>query len=101
MSKFDTGHHINLEIEENDIDSITVNRNATYPEIKEYVFNKFGLKVSSLYIAQVKRKMGLSVRENFNLSKKDNSEQKVLLCPPEKEEAILDALHWFGMLSEF
>ncbi|NQI34945.1 23S rRNA (uracil(1939)-C(5))-methyltransferase RlmD [Streptococcus suis] len=101
LSKLDAEHHINLEIEENDIDSITVNRNATYPEIKEYVFNKFGLKVSSLYIAQVKRKMGLSVRENFNLSKKDNSEQKVLLCPPEKEEAILDALHWFGMLSEF
>ena len=60
--------------------------------------NKFGFNVSSLYIAQVKRKFDLVDRENYNKSKKSEIEQSVPTCPPEKEEAIKDALKWFGMI---
>lgn len=69
---------------------------ATYPQIKEYVLEHTGLKVSSLYISQVKRKCGLEVGQNYNLSKKENP--KVPQCPPEKEAAIREALNHFGML---
>ena len=96
LSKRDVNHHIKLEINEEDLKGITVKKEATYSEIKDYVFKKTGLKVSSLYIAQVKRELGIIERENFNHSKKDN--QKVPNCPPEKEEAIKDALTWFGMI---
>ncbi|GLB80590.1 23S rRNA (uracil-5-)-methyltransferase RumA [Streptococcus alactolyticus] len=96
LSKRDVNHHIKLEINEEDLKGITVKKEATYSEIKDYVFKKTGLKVSSLYIAQVKRELGIIERENFNHSKKDN--QKVPNCPPEKEEAIKDALNWFGMI---
>lgn len=69
---------------------------ATYGEIKAYVLEKFGLKVSSLYISQIKRKCGLEVGENYNLPKSDNA--KVPTCPPEKEKAIRAALEHFQML---
>lgn len=69
---------------------------ATYDEIKTYVLEKYGLKVSSLYIFQVKRKCGLDVGQNYNLSKKEDA--KVPQCPPEKEAAITEALKFFGMI---
>lgn len=69
---------------------------ATYGEIKAYVWENFGLKVSSLYISQVKRKCGLEIGENYNLPKSDNA--KVPTCPPEKENAIMAALEHFQML---
>ena len=69
---------------------------ATYDEIKAYVLEKYGLKVSSLYISQVKRKCGLDVGQNYNLSKKEDA--KVPQCPPEKEAAIMEALKHFQML---
>ena len=69
---------------------------ATYEEIKRYVLEHTGLKVSSLYISQVKRKCGLDVGQNYNLSKKEDA--KVPQCPPEKEAAIMDALEHFQML---
>ena len=65
-------------------------------EIKAYVLEHTGLKVSSLYIAQVKRKCGLEVGQDYHLSKKENA--KVPQCPSEKEAAIMDALKHFGML---
>ena len=71
-------------------------KGATYQEIKDYVKEKTGLSVSSLYIAQVKRKYGLDVGQNYNLSKKENA--KVPQCPPEKEAAIREALKHFGMI---
>ncbi len=71
-------------------------KGATYEQIKAYVLQHTGLKVSSLYISQVKRKCGLDVGQNYNLSKKDNA--KVPQCPPEKESAIMEALKYFGML---
>lgn len=69
---------------------------ATYDDIKSYVLEKHGLKVSSLYISQVKRKCGLDVGQNYNLSKKENA--KVPQCPPEKEAAIMEALKHFQMI---
>ena len=69
---------------------------ATYYEIKAYVLENSGLKVSSLYIAQVKEKMRIKERENFNVSKKEDA--KVPLCSAEKEKAIVDALRHFGMV---
>lgn len=71
-------------------------RKATYKEISEYVLEKYGLKVSNLYIAQIKRKCGLELGENYNLPKTEDSRQP--MCPPEKEEAILDALKHFGLI---
>lgn len=96
LSKRDINHHIDLEINEDDLKDISVKKEATYSEIKDYVFRKFELKVSTLNIAQVKRKLGIIERENYNHSKKEN--QRVPNCPPKKEQAILDALSWFGMI---
>ncbi|MGT2735568.1 50S ribosomal protein L23 [Streptococcus orisratti] len=98
MSKLDVDHHVNIEIDEEDLKEIQVKKDATYPEIKDYVSKKYGFKVSSLYIAQVKRQFGLVERENYNKSNKLKSEQRVPNCPPEKVEAIKDALAWFGMI---
>ena len=69
---------------------------ATYEQIKTYVLEQTGLKVSSLYIAQIKKKCGLDVSENFNLSKSDNARQPQ--CTPEKEDAIMQAFKHFGMI---
>ncbi|MCO4526982.1 RNA methyltransferase, TrmA family [Streptococcus infantarius subsp. infantarius] len=96
LSKRDINHHIDLEINEDDLKDISAKKEATYSEIKDYVFRKFELKVSTLNIAQVKRKLGIIERENYNHSKKEN--QRVPNCPPKKEQAILDALSWFGMI---
>lgn len=94
LSKLNTEHHLDLEIGEEELSEIDFLKEATYGEIKKYVLDKYGLKVSSLYIAQVKRKYGLIERENYNLSKKEN--QRVPNCPEEK--AIEDALEYFGMI---
>ena len=69
---------------------------ATYPQIKEYVLEHSGLKVSNLYIAQVKQKCGIIERENYNKPKSQEAKQPQ--CPPEKEEAIKEALRHFGMI---
>ena len=86
--------HIDISI---DIDDIKENKGgqATYPQIKEYIFEKYGFKVSSLYIAQIKDKCGFEKRENYN---KGEGKSKELVCPPEKEEAIMDAFRYFGMI---
>ena len=69
---------------------------ATYPQIKEYVLEHTGLKVSSLYISQIKRKCGLDVGDSYNKPKSEDAVQPQ--CPPEKEEAIKEALKYFGMI---
>ena len=71
-------------------------KGATYEQIKAYVMEHSGLKVSNLYIAQVKQKYGIIERENYNKSKSENSRQPQ--CPPEKEEAIVEALKCFNMI---
>ena len=69
---------------------------ATYEEIKDYVLEHTGLKVSRLYFAQIKEKCGIIERVNYNLPKSENSRQPK--CPPEKEAAIRKALECFGMI---
>lgn len=70
-------------------------KGATYPEIKARVLEQTGLKVSSLYISQIKQKCGLEVRENHHKAKSESAKQPQ--CPPEKEAAIRDALNGFRM----
>ncbi|MDU3211899.1 23S rRNA (uracil(1939)-C(5))-methyltransferase RlmD, partial [Anaerococcus sp.] len=72
LSKLNTEHHLDIEIGEDALSEIDFSKDATYGEIKKYVLDKYGLKVSSLYIAQIKRKHGLIERENYNFSKKEN-----------------------------
>ncbi len=87
---------IRVDFSLEDMDMSGFRKGATYEEIKDYVLKKFGVKVSSLYISQVKRKCGIEVGQNYNLSKKEDA--KVPQCPPEKEEAIREALEHFGMV---
>lgn len=87
---------IEVEIELDELDLTSAESKATYAEIKDYVLKEHGLKVSSLYISQVKRKCGIEVGENYNLPKSENSRQPQ--CPVEKEKAIKDALEHFGMI---
>ena len=69
---------------------------ATYNEIRDYVWEHHQLKVSNLYIAQVKQKHGIIERENYNKPKSENAKQPQ--CTPEKEKAITEALKHFGMI---
>ena len=87
---------IEVEIELDELDLTSAESKATYAEIKDYVLKEHGLKVSSLYISQVKRKCGIEVGENYNLPKSEDSRQPQ--CPAEKERAIRDALEHFGMV---
>ena len=96
LSKLKVNHHIEIELKMDELDLTSAESKATYDEIKTYVLEKYGLKVSQLYIAQVKRKCGISERKNYNVSKKENA--KVPQCPPEKEAAIMDALKHFQMI---
>lgn len=96
LSKLKVDHHIEIELKMDELDLTAAESKATYDEIKAYVLNKYGLKVSQLYIAQVKRKCGIIERKNYNVSKKENA--KVPQCPPEKEAAIMDALKHFQMI---
>ena len=88
---------VRVEFSLEDMDMSGFQKGATYEQIKAYVLEKYGLKVSSLYISQVKRKCGLDVGQNYNLSKKEDA--KVPKCPTEKEAAITEALKYFGMIS--
>ena len=72
LSKLNSEDHLDIEIGEDELSEIDFSKEANYGEIKKYVLDKYGLKVSSLYIAQVKRKYGLIERKNYNISKKEN-----------------------------
>ena len=97
LSKLDSKKYISVELPLDDMDLTSAESKATYKQIQNYVLEKFGFKVSTLYIAQVKRKYDLEVREHYNISK--NEKQKIPQCPIEKEEAIFDALKYFKMIS--
>lgn len=90
--------YIEVDLYLDELDATSAELKATYVEIKDYVLKEFGLKVSSLYISQVKRKCGLEVGPNYNHAKTDNV--RVPQCPPEKEEAIRAALKHFAMIKE-
>lgn len=96
LSKLHSDHHIEVELEMDELDLTAAESKATYEEIKDYVLKQSGLKVSNLYIAQVKQKCGIIERANYNLPKSENSRQPK--CPPEKEAAIREALEHFQMI---
>ena len=87
--------HINIDV---DVEEMVQDKRglATYGQIKDYVLERSGLKVSSLYIAQVKQKHGIIERENYNKPKSEDVRQPQ--CPPDKERAITEALKHFGMI---
>ena len=94
QQKPDDTIEIDLDLDELDVTSAELK--ATYQEIKDYVLKEFGLKVSNLYISQVKRKCGIEVGENYNLPKSENA--RVPQCPKEKEDAIKAAMKYFAMI---
>ena len=87
---------IRVEFSLEDMDMSEFQDGATYPQIKAYVLEHSGLKVSNLYISQIKRKCGIEVGKNYNLPKSEDSRQPQ--CPPEKEKAIREAFKYFGMI---
>lgn len=96
LSKLQSKEHIEIEVTMDELDLTAAESKATYEEIREYVLEHTGLKVSHLYIAQVKQKYGIIERENYNKPKSEDAKQPQ--CPPEKEKAITEALHHFGMI---
>ena len=105
LSQRKADNHIEVDLDLDGLDVTSAESKATYAEIKDYVLKEHGLKVSNLYISQVKnasksacvRKCGLEVGENYNLAKSEDAKQPN--CPEEKEKAILKALEHFGMIS--
>ena len=87
--------HIDIKLDLSELDVTAAETKATYQEIKDYVLEKHGLKVSTLYISQVKAKCGIIERECYN---KGEGKSQVPQCPKEKEEAIMDALRNFRMI---
>ena len=89
--------YIDITVDMDELDLTASETKATYQEIKEYIKKKYGVKVSSLYIAQTKQKHGIIERENYNTAKSENAKQPQ--CPPEKEKLIEEALRHFKMIS--
>ena len=96
LSKLNTNHHIEIELNLDELDLTDVEKKATYEKIKAYVLENTGLKVSNLYIAQVKQKCGIIERENYNKPKAVDARQPK--CPADKEKAIREALLHFSMI---
>lgn len=96
LSKLQSKEHIEIEVKMDELDLTSAESKATYEEIMAYVLEHTGLKVSCLYIAQVKQKYGIIERENYNKPKSEDTRQPQ--CPPEKEKAITEALRHFGMI---
>lgn len=96
LSKLKTKKHVDIELHADELDLTSSECKATYNNIKQYVFDKYGFKVSNLYIAQVKEKCGIKERGNYNKPKNNDSKQPN--CPIEKEEAIIDAFRHFQMI---
>ena len=96
LSRKTPDDHIEVDLDLDELDATSAETKATYEEIKDYVLKETGLKVSSLYISQIKRKCGLEVGDNYNLAKNENA--RVPQCPQDKEKAIRAALKHFAMI---
>jgi len=96
LSQQKSTERISIEIDLAELDTTKAESKATYAEIQDYVESTFDLKVSSLYISQIKRKMGLDVGDAYNKPKTEGN--RVPICPPEKEDAIVAALKHFKMI---
>lgn len=96
LSKLNTKHHIEIDLDMDELDLTAAESKATYQEIKDYVLEHSGLKVSTLNIAQIKQKCGIIERDCYNKPKSEDARQPQ--CPPNKEKAIKEALKHFGMI---
>ena len=96
LTKLNVERHIEVDVSMDELDVTAAESKATYNEIQDYVWEHHQLKVSNLYIAQVKRKYGIIERENYHKAKNENTKQPQ--CPKEKEDAIVDALRHFQMI---
>lgn len=97
LSQQKADDYLEVEIDLDELDATSAETKATYEEIKKYVAeHNEGMKVSNLYIAQVKKKCGIELGQNFNLQKSENAKQPQ--CPKEKEDAIVEALRHFSMI---
>ena len=96
LSQRKADDYVEVELELDELDVTSAESKATYAEIKDYVLKEHGLKVSNLYISQVKRKCGIELAENFNIPRSEGVKQPQ--CPKEKEEAIVEALRFFSMI---
>lgn len=92
----DNFRKVKVDFSLEDMDLTELRGKATYAQVKEYILNEFGLKASSLYIAQVKKKCGLEVGKNSYLPKSEDARQPQVT--PEKEEAIMKAFRHFGVI---
>ena len=96
LSKLQAKQHIEIDLSMDELNLTSTEKKATYQKIRDYVLAHSGLKVSSLYIAQVKQRCGIIERENYNMPKSEDAKQPQ--CPPDKEQAIKEALQHFGMI---
>ena len=96
LSKLQAKQHIEIDLSMDELNLTSTEKKATYQKIRDYVLAHSGLKVSNLYIAQVKQRCGIIERENYNMPKSEDAKQPQ--CPPDKEQAIKEALQHFGMI---
>ena len=96
LSKRKADDYIEVDLELDELDVMSAETKATYEEIKKYVLDNTGLKVSTPNIAQIKQKCGIIERDNYNSAKRDEVKQPK--CPKEKEDAIMEALKFFKMI---
>ena len=96
LTKLNVERHIKVDVSMDELDVTAAESKATYNEIRDYVWEHHQLKVSNLYIAQVKQKYGIIERENYHKAKNENAKQPK--CPKEKEDAIVEALKHFQMI---
>ena len=96
LSQKHVDEYLKVSLDLDELDITASESEATYAEIKEYIFNNYGVKVSTLYISQIKRKNGIEMRDNYNKSQK--AVAKVPQCPPKKEKYIVEALKHFQMI---
>ena len=96
LTKLNVERHIEVDVSMDELDVTAAESKATYNEIRDYVWKHHQLKVSNLYIAQVKQKYSIIERENYNKAKNENAKQPK--CPKEKEDAIVEALKHFQMI---
>ena len=96
LTKLNVERHIEAEVSMDELDVTAAESKATYNEIREHVWEHHQLRVSNLYIAQVKQKYGIIERENYNKPKSENAKQPK--CPKEKEDTIVEALRHFQMI---
>ena len=93
LSKLDSKRYISVEFSIDEVNLTSAESKATYKQIQKYVLEKFRFKVSTLYIAQVKKKHGLEVREHYNMSK--NEKRKIPKCPIEKNRSYFRCVEAF------